>query len=240
MTMIHEKYAIPPELEAELEALPAPTASTYLDRLRCASIEVMVMARRHATDRRLRDQIDAILVEHVVPRIRAVVRRHSGVPSEEVDEAEGEAMVLFWEGIQRESFFEVRFNLAMKYLAKRAGRNIRGGKQGEHERSAVRTGSMGDEDPDAHNAPIDIADDVDAYSQMENRHLVQIGLASLPDEQASALSLHYLMGLPIYSNESAVPTVACELGCGERKARKLIADGKAALRRLIGQEDIDE
>ena len=240
VTEIHEKYEIPPEIEAELASLPSPTAASYLRQLLCASIEVVVIARRQSTDRRLRDQIDSILVERTAARILTAVHRHSGAPPEEMDEAGDEAMLLFWEAIQRESFFEVRFNRALQYLAKRAGRNIRGGMQRGRERSALRIGSKGDEDADAQPAPIDIVDNVDSYSQLEDQLLVQSGLASLPDEQAKALCLHYLLGLPIFVNEPTVPTVASELGCGERKARKLIADGKAALRRSIGQEDVDE
>ena len=84
-----EKYTRPPEIEAELAALPDPTTSGYPDRLKSVSIEVVVVARRRATDRKLRDQIDSILFERSVPLIRIAVRRHSGVPSEEFDEAEG-------------------------------------------------------------------------------------------------------------------------------------------------------
>ena len=61
-------------------------------------------------------------------------------------------MLLFWEAIQRESsFFEVRFNRALQYLAKRAGRNIRGGMQrGKSSVPLLRIGSKeSDEDADA-------------------------------------------------------------------------------------------
>ena len=238
--MTGEKYTRPPEIEVALAAMPDPTASSYLGWMQSVSIEVIVIARRQAADRMLRDQIDSILVERSMPRIRAAVRRHSGAPSEDLGEAGDEAMVLFWEEIQRESFFEVRFNLAMESLAKRAGRNIRGGKQRERERSALRIGSKESEESDGRNTVTDIPDDADAYSEMESRHLVEVGLASLPDEQARALSLHYLVGLQVYSHDPKVPTVASVLGCGERKARKLIADGKTGLRCWIGQENWDE
>ena len=236
----NEKYTRPPEIEAELVALPTPTASSYLDRLLSVPIEVVVVARRQAADRMLRDQIDSILVERSLPRIRAAVYRHSGVPPEELDEAQGEALLLFWEEIQRESFFEVRFNSALKRLAKRAGRNIRGGKQRERERSALHIGSEESEEANDRDTVTDIPDDSDEYSQWESRYLIEIGLASLPHEQARAINLHYLMGLNVYSIDSAVRTVASELGCGERKARRLVAEGLAALRRSIGQEDGDE
>ena len=235
-----EKYTRPPEIEEELATLPVPTASGYLDRLQCVPIEVVVIARRQAADPKLRNQIDSILVERSVQPIRTAVKRHSGVPPEELDEAEDEAMVLFWEKIQRESFFEVRFNLATQRLAQHAGKKICGGKQRERERSAVRIGSNDHEKSDGSNAVTDIPDDSDEYLQFENQYLIEVGLASLPVEQARAIVLHFLFGLQIYSNDFAIQTVASKFGCGERKARKLIAEGKAALRRSIGQEDGDE
>ena len=235
-----EKYTRPPEISAELATLPAPTASNYLDRLQSASIEVVVIIRRQAADQRLRDQIDEILVNRSTRLIRAAVRRHGGVPTAEIDDAEQETMLLFWAAIQSESFFEVRFNLAMQYLAIQAGRNIRGGKQREVERNARRVDSQDSEEMDDRDAPIDIPDDADEYSRLDDQNLVDIGLASLPEEQAKALSLHYRMGLQIYSQDPAERTVATVLGCGERKARKLIADGRTALRRSIGQEDDNE
>ena len=211
----HARFTLPPEVQAELAALPEPTAPDHLDSLQRASLEVVVIARRLATGQRLRDQIDSILVSRLTPVIRAAVHRHGRVPGTETEEAEQEAMVLFWEAIQSESFFEVRFNQAMQFLAKQAGRKIRGGKQREFERSALRAGT-------------------------EDRDLIDVGLASLPEEQARAIILHYRMELQIYSHDPAVRTVASVLGCGERKARKLIADGRAGLRRSIGQEDDDE
>ena len=158
----------------------------------------------------------------------------------EFDDAVQEAMVLFWREIQRESFFEVRFNRAMMYTAKQAGRNIWGSEQRGFERSVLSICERDSEDSDFRGAPADIADDTDKYSQFEDRDLVEVALASLPDEQARALTLHYIFELQIYSHNSEVRTVASVLGCGERKARKLIADGKANLRRFIGQEDCNE
>ena len=238
--MTNEKYTLPPEIEAAFMALPASTASSYLERLQSVPIEVVVIARRQAGNQVLRDQIDAILVEQSVPRIRAAVNRYSGVPSEELDEAQNEAMVLFWEKIQLESFFEVRFNSAAKRLAEHAGKKIRGGKQRERERSALRIGSNDFSEQNGRNAAINIPDESDDFSLIELRHLIEVGLASLPVEQARAITLHYRLGMPIYSNDSAVQTVASELGCGERKARKLIADGKAALKGTLSQEVYDE
>ena len=235
----HEKFTLPPEVRAELDALPAPSAPEYLNWLQAASLEVVVIARRQEAAQRLRDQIDSILIDRSTRLLRAALYRHGGVPWAEFKDAEQEAMVLFWEAIQSESFFEVRFNLAMQNLAKQAGRKIRGGTQREFERSAVPIGSQDSEDSDDRDAPIDVPDDSDEYSRFEDKELIEVGLASLPEEQARALSLHYFMDLQIYSSDPAVRTVASVLGCGERKARKLIADGKAALRRAIGQEDGD-
>ena len=236
----HVKYTLPPEIRAELEALPAPTAPNYLNELQCASIEVVVTARRLAANKRLRDEIDSILVDRATKLVRAAVNRHGGVPFRERDDAVQEAMFLFWREIQSESFFEVRFNLALMYLAMQAGRTIRGGNQGEFERSVLSIGPPDSDEPANRGAPVDIAYDVDEHSRFEDRDLVEVGLASLTEEQAKALTLHYELGLQIYSHDSEVRTVASVLGCGERKARKLIADGKATLRRSIGQEDCDE
>ena len=236
----HDKFTLPPEVQAELGTLPEPTAPGYLDSLQRASFEVVVLARRLATGQILRDQIDSILVSRLTPVIRAAVQRHGRVSRTEFKDAEQEAMVLFWEAIQSESFFEVRFNQAMQFLAKQAGRKIRGGKQREFERSSLRAGTEDSEDPDGRDSPIDVPDDVDEYSRSEDRDLIDVGLASLTEEQARAIILHYRMELQIYSHDPAARTVASVLGCGERKARKLIADGRAGLRRAIGQEDDDE
>ena len=236
----HEKFTLPPDVQAELAALPQPTAPGYLDSLERASLEVVVIARRFATSQRLRDQIDSILVSRLTSVIRTAVHRHGRVSRTELKDAQQEAMALFWEAIQSESFFEVRFNQAMRFLAKQAGRKIRGGKQREFESSALRAGTEDSEDPDGRDSPIDVPDRVDEYSRSEDRNLINVGLASLPEEQARAIVLHYRMDLQIYSHDPAVRTVASVLGCGERKARKLIADGRAGLRRAIGQEDDDE
>lgn len=96
------RYFYPPEIYAELETLPAPTESDYIARLQDVSIEVVVIARRQAVDRKLRDQIDTILIDRSASRIRKAVERHSDLPPEEFDEAEAEAMALFWEKVQEE------------------------------------------------------------------------------------------------------------------------------------------
>ena len=238
--MTAAKYDRPPEIEAALAALPPPTGSGYVDRLRAAPLEVVVIARRGAGDRRLRDQIDGILVDRVSPRIHAAVRRQVSPSYHDIDEVEDEAMVLFWESLSRASFFEVRFNLALKRLAQHAARRLRGGKQRERERAAVRIGPTAPEGSDGRDTWADVADDADIFSAIDDRLLLNAGLARLPQEQARALSLHYLIGLPVHSQDPAVQTVASTFGCGERKARRLIADGLASLRRWIDGEGGDE
>ena len=174
------------------------------------------------------------------PRIRAAVHRHAGLPRDEIEEVEDEAMVLFWEAIGQESFFEVRFNLAMKRLVQQAARRIRGGKQRARERAAVRIGPLDSELSDGRDAWADVAADADISSEVADRMLIETGLATLPREQARALSLQYLIGLPVHSQDPAVRTVSSTLGCGERKARQLITDGKARIRRWFDGEDGDE
>ena len=234
------KYGRPPEIEAALVALPPPTGSGYVDRLRAVPLEVVVIARRGAGDRRLRDQIDGILVDRVSPRIRAAVRRQVSPSYHDIDEVEDEAMVLFWESLSRESFFEVRFNLAMKRIVQHAAHHLRGGKKCEGERTATRIGPIDPEGSEGRGARLDVADDADSYAAGDDRLLIEAGLATLPEEQGRALSLHYLIGLPVHSQDPAVQTVASTLGCGERKARQLIADGLASLRRWIDGEGGDE
>ena len=182
----------------------------------------------------------SLLVELSGPRIRAAVRRQSGVYPREIDDAVGEAMVLFWRELQRESFFEVRFNSAMKSLAQQAGKKIHGSEQRRFERSTVPMNSWGSEDSRGGEVPTDFADHVDTDSQLATRELVEAGLATLPKEQGKALILHYMMGFPIYSQNPVVRTVASELGCRERKARQLVADGKSALWRSFDQEERED
>ena len=238
--IIHEKYTLPTKIELELAELPDPASPDYLSQLECASIEVVVIARRHSEDLRLRDHIDSILVERTPRLIRAAVRKHSHVPWEEIDEAEDEAMVMFWEQIQDESFFEIRFNSAMMTLAHDAGKKILGGKQRKRERFAVRITSAELGGTDGRNSVADIAEYFDSDSIVDSQHLVEIGLAALSKEQARALILHHQMGYQIYSDDPTVVTVATLLGCKERKARKLIADGRATFQCAIGQENVNE
>ena len=232
--MTEEKYERPAEIAAELDALPSADDPTYLTRLGSSALEVIVIARRLAAGGPLQVDVDEILANRALPAVRAAVFRHSRVPPEDLLDAQQEAMATFWEEIQKESFFEVRFNLALKRLAQRVGERIRGGKQRARERSAERLGSprgAGDEQY------VDVADDDDQYEAIHNRMLVEAVLDVLPEEQARALALHYLMELPAFSKDPVVRTVASELGWAERKTRQILKDGRTAARLSIDQEE---
>ena len=83
----------------------------------------------------------------------------------------------------------------------------------------------------------DVPDEDDEYEALLDRMLIDAALQTLPDEQAEALTLHYRIGLPIFSKDPGVRTVASELGWSERKTHQLIADGKATARLSIEQEE---
>lgn len=231
-----EHYGRPPEIEAELAALPPPASPGYRDSMWSASMEALVIARRSATGA-LQRQIDLILAERAMPLIRTAAARHGAAPGGEAEEAEGEAMLRFWEEIQRESFFEVRFNRALMFRARHAGKRVRGGVQRARERSALRFDTTEQDAPSGGGSPVDIADSVDAYAQADVRMEVEVGLAAIDRRQAEALILHDLMGYPVHSRRHGTPTVMSLLGCSERTARRLLADGRAALRREIGEDD---
>ena len=228
--MTAEKFERPPEVAAELAELPGEADPAYLTQLESRSLEVLVIARRRATPGALRDDIDEILANRSLPAMRSAVRRYSGLPYEELEDARQEAMVRFWEAIQAESFFEIRFNRALMMLARRVGESIRGGKQRERERHAERYGQPRGEGDDIYP---DVPDQDDEYEALLDRMLIDAALHTLPAEQAQALTLHYLIGLPVFSKDPGVRTVASELGWSEREARQLIADGKAAARLSI-------
>lgn len=234
--MTTDKYERPPEIAAELASLPGEEESALLEQLRAASLEVLVIARRRTQDEALRERIDEIVVDRVSQPLRSAVSRHGEAPPGELDEVQDEAMVMFWEEIQDESFFEVRFNLAMKTLARHAGRRVRGGKQRNRERLSERIGTPGGFDDDE---SVDVAATGDDYAALHNQWLVREGLAQLPEEQANAMALHYLMEFPVHSQNPTVPTVSSLLRCSERKARGLLAKGRHALRGWIDQEEHD-
>ena len=232
--MTAEKFERPAEVAAELAELPGEADPAYLTQLESSSLEVLVIARRRATLGALRDDIDEILANRSLPAMRAAVFRHSGLPYQELEDAQQEAMVRFWGTIGRESFFEIRFNRALMMLARRVGESIRGGKQRARERAAERLGRPRAERDDIYP---DVPDEDDEYEALLDRMLIDAALQTLPDEQAEALTLHYRIGLPIFSKDPGVRTVASELGWSERKTHQLIADGKATARLSIEQEE---
>ena len=232
--MTTEKYERPAEVAAELAALPGEDDPAYLTELESISLEVLVIARRQAVGGPLHDDIVEILGNRVVTPIRAAVKRHSRVSYEEHQDAQQDTMERFWEAIQSESFFEVRFNRALMMLARHVGERIRGGKQRAWERAAERLGRPRGEGDDLYP---DVADEDDEYEALLDRMLIDAALGTLPEEQAVALTLHYRLGLPVFSKDPGVRTVASELGWSERKARQLIADGRAAAKLSIEQEE---
>lgn len=236
-SMTAERFERPPEIAAELAALPGEQDAGYLDSLRSCRLEVLVIARRRTAAGALRIRIDEILVCRALPFLRAAVFRHGKVPPGELEDAQHEAMARFWEAIQAESFFEVRFNRAMKTLAQRAGERTRGGKQRERERSAERIGARSGGSDEGQ---LDIGVDDAKYAAIENRMLIEAGLSTLPDEQGRAISLHYLEGLPAFSQDPQVSTVASMLGWSERKTRQRLAEGRAALRLWIDRGEDDD
>ena len=199
-------------------------------------MEALVIARRSATGAFQR-QIGLILGERVMHLIRAAASRHGAAPDGEAEEVEGEAMLLFWETIQRESFFEVRFNRALMFLARHAGKRVRGGMQRARERSALRFDTTEQDALDGSGSPVDIADSVDVYTQVVARMTVEVGLSGIDPRQADALILHDLAGYPVHSRYPGIPTVMSLLDCSERTARRLLADARAALRREIGGDN---
>ena len=231
------KYERPPEVEEALAALPPPDDEGYLGALGSTLIEAVVVRYREATDQTLRDRIADVLVERSEPRIQAAASRHGQALPGEIEDVESELRVRFWEDIQDESFFEMKFNKAMMWLAQTTGRDAKRGKRGERERSAARLGPHGFGADESDDAFADIADDADPFGQVEDGIVVDQVLAALPDEQAQALALHYRLRLPIYSSDPGVKDVASALGYGESKTRKLMAEALAAARRWFREED---
>ena len=231
------KYERPPEVEAALAALPSPDDEGYLAVLSTTIIEAVVVVHRKTPGGALRDQIADVLAKRSEPRVRAAASRHGQALPGEIDDVESELRLRFWEEIQDESFFEVKFNKAMMWLAQTVGRDARRGKRGALERSAARVVPPGSGSDEIDDALADIADGADHFAQVEDEIVIKQGLSVLPEEQARALALHYLMELPIYSGDAGVRSVAAELGYGERKTRALIAEGRAALGRWFREDD---
>ncbi|MYB42522.1 MAG: sigma-70 family RNA polymerase sigma factor [Chloroflexi bacterium] len=225
--MVAERYERPPEIAAEYEALPDEGAPDYLDALQEASLEVAIIARRATENERLRRRIDSIIAKRALPLIHAAAVGWGGVPEWEYDEVRSIARFLFWEEIaRRESYFEVHFPNAAITIAKRAGARFWGRKKRQRDRDALAL----DPDDFAKN-PTGGLD-----KSVVDNILIRSALDTLPEEQQRAITLHYMMGCPIFSDDPSVLTVASGLRCSERKARKVIADARAALRRWGDRE----
>ena len=228
--MVAERFPRPPGIATELAALPDEDDPEYLDQLRAASLEVIIIARRGAADAALRRRIESITAELALPVIHATAVTWGKAPWWEGDDVKGLAAVMFWEEIREESYFEVNFLSAAITIARRAGDRIRGGKQRAREREA--TGRD----------PVDFAESRthDPYQAIDDRMIVRRALDTLSEDQARAITLHYLMELPIFSENPARLTVASEFGFSERKARGFMADARAALRRWFETEGRDD
>ena len=231
--MVPNKWTRPPEIEAALAALPPENAPDYLDRLRTGPVEVLVIKRRGATNSEIQDKISELLGAAVIPRAAASVAVHGDVPAWEWDDVASDVLERFWRRIQAgETFFEIRFNLAMKTLVRESVRRRGEGAQRQHERSVELYGELPE---DRENVGA-----TDEFAAIEQREIIRHGLDQLPEEQAHAIVLRYFGGLPVFSKDPTEPTIASTLNCSERKARKLLADGEASLGVHIWEAESDD
>ena len=225
--MVAERWERPAEIAAEYEALPDEDAPDYLETLETASLEVVIIARRATENESLRRRVNLIVAERALPIIHAAAVGWGGVPEWEDDEVKDIAGFLFWEEIEQgESYFEVHFRNAAITIAKRAGERVRGRKQRQRDRDALALDP--DDFPENPTGGLDKA--------VVDRIIIQSALGTLTEEQQRAITLLYRMGCPIFSEDPSVPTVASGLGYAERKARQVIADARAALRRWGDRE----
>ena len=222
--MVAQRFVRPPNVAAALAALPDEGDAAFLDELRAVKLpEVMVIARRGAANAALRRQIERMLEDMTTKRIHAAAVTHGKVPKRLRDDVKAELAAMFWENIQEESYFEVRFNAALKTLAVQAGQRVRGRRK--IDRLTTSLDAMDTTVPDPN----------DAYEAHERRAAVRRAKAALPEDQYRAITLND-MGFPIFSEDPSVFTVANALRCSERKARQVIADARAALETLLREE----
>ena len=218
------KRALSAEVAAQLAALPGERDPAYFDYLRTVRLEVLITARRSTVNPTLRRRVDRRVLKKTEKRIRRAAFRY-GMPLEgDQDEVEDEMKAIFWVAMLAPSIFEIRFNLGMKRCAQEARRNLygRGWKldQREREHRALR-GRPGVDYPDGGGE--------DEYPAIDTRMLLREGLKTLPPRQAQALALLYERDLPRFSKFPDLVTVASTLEIPERTARRLVADGLAAL-----------
>lgn len=223
--MVAERYERPAKIAAAYAALPDEDDPEYLAQLSKASLEleVVIIARRATEDAALRRQIGRIAADRALPIIEAIAIALSRgkVPRWERDDVKGLANLLFWEEIQAESYFEVHFRNAAITIVKRARARVLGGKQRQRDREAT------DREPD--DFPESRTDD--PSEAIVDDILIRSALGTLSEDQQRAITIHHLMGRPIFSENPAISTVASALKCAERKARQVIADAQAKLER---------
>ena len=227
--MVAERYKRPAKIAAAYAALPDEDDPEYLAQLSKASLELEVafIARRATENERLRRRIDSIAVERALPIIHAAAVGWSGVPEWEYDEVRSVARFMLWEEIaQGESYFEVDFLNAAITIARRAGDRVWGRKKRQRDRDALALDP--DDFPENPTGGLDKA--------VVDRIIIRSALDTLSEDQQLAITLNDMMGCPIFSEDPSVLTVASGLRCAERKARQVIADARAALRRWGDRE----
>lgn len=234
------KFQRPPGVEAEWQRLGSPDDEEFWERLAGAGVETVVAARREYRDRdpSLVDRIDRILVEKIEPLVRAATR---SVAKDEAPlyQEEIKAMITedFWRDVltAEDTFYEIRCRQKLRRVALDARRKVIEAKARTLERQAARIEPAAVEDaaPALTVAEEAIADPADDFAEVEAEIDWYVGLASMPDEVAQAIDLHYRADLKVHSNNPNEPTVSKILGCSERKARDLISKGEELARRQI-------
>ncbi len=166
----------------------------------------------------------------------------------------GDARGWFYESHNRRSFREAT-GIDVKHVhwlgfaiaggvcgvAQKAGSagKVLGGKARQRERGAARI-VFDDADEFERGARLqsesELASAEDVAANAIDAFAVRAILDGLPDEVASAMTLHVLMDLKIWSSHSAEITVASAVGCSERKARELIATGKRMAAAMMEME----
>ena len=222
--MVAERFVRPLNVAAALAALPDEGDPAFLDELRAVKLpEVMVIARRRTANAALRRQIERILADKTTKRIHAAAVTHGKVPKRLRDDVKAELAAMFWDEIREESFFEVRFNAALKTLARQAGQRVRGRRKIDRLTTSLEA------------MDTSVAHPVDAYEVHERRAAIRRAKAALPEDQNRAITLED-MGFPIFSKDPSEFTVAKALRWSERKARQVMADARAALETLLREE----
>jgi len=134
-----------------------------------------------------------------------------------------------------DTFYEIRCRRKLRTVALDARRKVIDAKARTLERQAARIEPAAVEDaaPALTIAEEAIADPSDDIAGVEAEIDWYVALASMPDEVARAIDLHYRADLKVHSNNPNEPTVSKILGCSERKARDLISKGEELARRQI-------